>query len=137
MLRNKLIPDTEVAEAITLFVSKKEFVNDPVDRQALIDNGYDKELYKKLFVEPNREYYKVWEEINSFSGTYRQYIEFMPLTKEVVEFVCTELAKSYNPYFLAQTLEDLFTKNMVKKQEFKDIAAAEGITLPSNLPSLA
>jgi len=54
-----------------------------------------------------------------------------------VEFVSTELSKEFTPYYLIGTLEHLFQNNPVKKQEFKNIATTENITIPSNLPSLA
>lgn len=136
LLRNNLIPANEIQEANDFFATEKRYSDDPLDREILRHNGYDRALYQKLFVEPDRSYYKFWNTLNNDSTGYRQYIEYLPINKEIVQFVCEELSKSWFSFYLAQGLDSLFQNNVSKKQEFRNIAIAESIVIPDKLPSL-
>ncbi|MGV3705397.1 MAG: hypothetical protein ACO1NU_08465 [Arcticibacter sp.] len=137
LLRNDLIPEAEIEEANNFFSEKLEYTKDGLDRDVLNQHSFDKALYKRLFVEPDRSYWKFWETLNSTATGYVQYVEFLPLTEEIVKFISEELSKEYFSYYLTQGLENVFQNNASKKQEFKAIAAAASIQLPTKLASLA
>lgn len=137
LLRNNLIPDAEIEEANNFFAEKLEYTKDGLDRDILNQKGFDKVLYKKLFTDPDRSYWKFWETINSTVTGYLQYVEFLPLNNDIVQFICEELSKPYFSYYLAQGLENIFQNNAGKKQEFKNIATLGSIAIPDRLPSLA
>jgi hypothetical protein len=136
LLRNSLIPDAEINEANEFFSTKMQYTNDALDRDILSQNGFDKWLYQKLFIEPDRSYFKFWEILNENATVYRQYIEFSSIDKPIVQFICEELGKSWHSYFLAQALDNLFSTSATKKSEFKAIAVADAIQIPASLPSL-
>ena len=139
MLANGLIPAAEIPDANNvLFKSIDRYEVDTVQHSLLQQNGFGDTVERLVFVPDNITYgirSYIWT--NDHASLIADFIKSYPLTNVVVEKLCAIYGSNTYSYFLRDRLQDLFTNDAAKKQEFKDVAAANGYTLPiTHLPSL-
>lgn len=131
MLRNGLIPSNEINEANEKMATLYSYVEDLEDHDILMKNGFGEVLYGLLFVTNNPRDFHYWKFMNKHSYFFTQYIEMYPLKDEVVKIVHDEMSKSeWRSHFLENSLNMLFERNLVKKQEFKDRLTGLGLDWP-------
>lgn len=138
MLRNNLILPGEIEEANTLFSYKKIYTDDLTDHLTLSHFGFGKALHKVIFVDNDpTDLYHYWKFLHSNAKFVRQYLQYYPLTADVVKIISSELNKDeFYPFFLQNELETLFKGNPSKKDEFLKIISENGFPIPKQLSSL-
>lgn len=73
---------------------------------------------------------------NDRAGLITYYFENYTLTNDTVNRICNVFSTSLNPHELGALLNKLFSENLNKKTEFKEICKSEGYTLPIKINAL-
>lgn len=137
MLRNNLIPEEEIKEACEKMVLFERYPDDYEDHNTLLLSGFGNALYEYLFITHSKEQRTYWKFMNAKARLFITYIEKYPLKKETVIILCEELGKEeWTSFFLKEQLENLFSSNLFKMNEFTDIATRIGATLPKKIEIL-
>ncbi|MFA6150978.1 MAG: hypothetical protein WC716_06650 [Chitinophagaceae bacterium] len=137
VLRNKLIHEAEINEANELFVKAKRYRVNVNDHLILKENGFGDSIYDRLFVKNNNSAREYWKFLNNNVEMCTDYVEAYPLKDEAVKVLCEELSKeSYFALFLQKSLNILFERNKIKREEFKQIALKHGNPLPKAISEL-
>lgn len=137
MLRNDLIPDNEIEDAMEHVASVCKYTDDLDDHLILKNKNFGECIYKVLFVQNSKSQLQYWKYMNANYPFYTQYIKLYPLKDEVVAVLCEELDKTtWKSNFLIDSLNALFKSDIAKKQEFINKAAALGVILPANVTEL-
>jgi len=134
MLRNNLIPDEELEDAMEHIAQTLKYTDDPDDHLILKSKGFGEYLYHILFVQNSKKHYQYWKFMNNNYPLFVQYLKLYPLKEEVVLILCEEFSKSsWTPDFLIDAVKRLFDTERSKQQEFNNKVISLGITLPANI----
>jgi len=133
MLRNQLIPETEIFEANQHFAKHLKYTHDLGDHSTLKAAGFGKQLHQILFKDQNVNNIHYWKYLQEHHKVVRDYVEFYPLEDDVVTIITKEYNSSYHSYYLKAELEELFKKDSKKKQEYLDAIERLGLTRPAHL----
>lgn len=135
LLRNGLIPLTEVKEANDKISSLLKYTDDAEDHAVLSANSFGRSLESELFaVHRITDFYSYWKFMNENYTCFRQYIEYYPLGKDVVQVLCKEFNHdSFYSFFLRDSLKKLFERNPNKKAELEQILKEYNWGFPKHL----
>lgn len=133
LLRNSLIPATEIREANEHMINNLTDYrpNDDVTHMALAANGFGDLLFEiAIHTQRLRDWF-VW--VNPRADMIGYYIEKYPLREETVEVICEMYSRDKYSYWLGERLVRIFTDDVNKKNEFHSIASRRGFTIPTEL----
>jgi len=133
LLRNSLIPQTEIREAnehmIECLTDNRPY--DDVTHMALYANGFGDLLFEiAIHTKRLRDWYH-W--VNPRADMIAYYIEKYPLREETVEVICEMYSRDNYSHWLGGRLERIFNDNADKKDEFHNIATKRGFKIPKDL----
>lgn len=133
LLRNALIPHAEIAEANLVMIGRgiECSPDDEVTHQALAGNGFGEVLFEVAIHTQRLNDWYTW--VNPRADMIAYYIEKYPLREETVEVICEMYQRARFSHWLGERLENIFSKNPEKKNEFHVIAHARGFTIPGEL----
>ena len=133
LLRNSLIPATEIREANVHMINNLTDYkpNDDITHMALAANGFGDLLFEiAIHTQRLRDWF-VW--VNPRADMIGYYIEKYPLHEETVEVICEMYSRDKYSYWLGERLVRIFTNDVNKKNEFHSIANRRGFTIPTEL----
>ena len=138
LLRNNLIPNSELNEAITDFYNNFDqdgFNNIPNDESVKIGLATDQLLdliYQKFFIEKEITTSK-FGHINSKSDLIELLFEYRELDFEMVDGIVKMYENDINPWWLTSNLNTLFKNKPSKRTKFQEICDANDLDFPSRL----
>jgi hypothetical protein len=134
ILRNGLIPANELSDAVTRLVRQ---LSGEVPKESQLDvlnaAGFVPTFKRYAFEEGNIHSFG-WGNSNSDSVVW--FIETQPIDETVVRSVQANFSQDNHPYALRNALNSFFLKNTAKRDEFRSVAHANGVSLPTKIPSL-
>jgi hypothetical protein len=133
LLRNSLIPTTEISEANNYVIDKATDYrpNDETTHLALAANGFGDAIFDIAIHTKRLKDWFVW--VNPRADMIAYYIEKYPLKDETVEVICEMYSREKYSYWLGERIVRIFTENANKKNEFHLIATRNSLTIPSEL----
>ncbi|NJM79737.1 MAG: hypothetical protein HC854_09140 [Flavobacterium sp.] len=138
LLRNNLIPKSELIEAMEHFYSnfnQDGFANIPEDDE-IKRNLANKELldsvYTQLFSNSALSKSK-FGLLNSKADLITLLLEFKKLDLTIVGEICKMYENGINPWWLTNGINYLFENNTILKNEFNEICTTNNLTYPNLL----
>ena len=135
LIRNELIPEEQLEEAITRAVSysKSQLPNSDIDYELLKNNNFEEEFVAYYFTgeSPHIGNYM-------YSNSSANFIAYMmrriTYNSDIVKMICDGYENtSYHPLDVSPKLKKMYEENPTKAGEFKAIATANEFELPSIL----
>jgi len=134
LLRNSLIPPEQIREAHRVVVRRwQDEIPDEGCQTILRETGFFDEFCEYAF---EGGYVRIFEWANANRDVIAWYVERFPLTPAIVRAICTTFEPANYPWHLRDPLGTLFRDNAEKREQFRDLAQAQGLALPSHLPEL-
>ncbi|HBD26837.1 hypothetical protein [Flavobacterium sp.] len=133
LLRNQLIPTSEINESINYIFEKISNYkpNDEQTHLALAGNGFGELIFEVAFKQKRLGDWFNW--VNPRADLIAYYIEKYPLKDETVEIICEMYTRDKYSFWLSERLVRIFKENNTKKSEFHSIATKNGNVIPTEL----
>jgi len=133
LLRNALLPKSEVSEANLHMISKGTDYRpqDEPTHLALAGNGFGETIFQVAFVQGRLTDWLNF--VNPRADMIAYYIEKYPLKDEAVEIICEMYTRDRYSWWLGERITRIFTEIPEKKADFHDIATRKGYTIPKSL----
>lgn len=133
LLRNSLIPQTEIEEANKHMIDKlvDYWPEDEITHESLASNGFGNQIFEIAIKEKRLNDWYKW--VNPRADMIAYYIEKYKLLDDTVEVLCEMYTRKKYSYWLNERLIKIFSENECKKQEFHSIAKRLGFSIPKEL----
>jgi hypothetical protein len=135
LLRNGLIPPSEIDEANSWIVTK---LNGDIptggDLEVLLGSSFVSQFARYAFDESKIDEF-AWGNRNA--KTIRWYVETFPITPDGARLICQAFASPPFPYEVRDALGSLLELNEIKRQELESQASKAGVTVPVNILTAA
>ena len=133
LIRNSLIPQSELSEAFATLFDKYEqtrhsFPSKPEVIMSLKDDILGEIIYTKAIVNDKLNTF-MW--VNSKTDFIAFYIEHFEVKKETVEALFAMVGRQNFSWWLRDAVVRILNSNSIKKSEIHTIATTNGIAIPT------
>jgi hypothetical protein len=131
LLRNRLIPDTEIKEANeVIFAGLHRFDVTPLEFDLLKANGF-LDTFKSNII--NNSKFNEYQWVNDRADLISDVIKLHPADKDIIMKLCEVYSQSTNSNWLLERFENIFIPESDLTKDYKKIIVENSITVPSKL----